>query len=62
MSLWRHAPEVWAVVCRCVLLNIVVAVLLDELFLKMAAKREADTRAAAQEQCDAHCLDPLLQV
>jgi len=34
---------------RCVLLNIVVAVLLDELFLKMAAKRGAKNKKKKNE-------------
>ena len=45
-----------------VLLNIVVAVLLDELFQKMAKRRATDAKEAAEALCTPHCLDPLMTV
>ena len=52
----------YVLIAWCVLLNIVVAVLLDELFQKMAAKRSEDAKLAAQSSCHAHAMDPLMLV
>ena len=36
--------------------------MLDELFMKMAAKRSDDAKRSAQLLCHAHAMDPLMQV